>query len=205
MNTKNIVTSIVISVIVVFLGFTIFGGKTTERVIVEKDGTRTVVGAVSTLDNVDLPYVSIGGNQQYYYSQRMFATSSVVCSIKNPFNASSTLASYGFSVTSNGIASAQSLGLSTSTSAYGSSTPSYIRAFPAPASAFAGTWGGVIATSTGAAGVIGMSGTATWGSTGQSDNIIGPSEYMNLRLSTTSAGTYPLYYTGTCSGVIEKL
>ena|SRR3990167_10372264 len=192
---KNIVTSGIVSVIIVFLGFTVFGGKT--ETIIEKVVERQV-GAVSTIDNVDLPFVSIGGKKQYYYSQSMFATSSAICSIKNPFNATSTLISFSAQVTSNGIASAQTLDLSTSTSAYASSSPAYFKKFATGTGQFSVVWQSATTTSLN---VIGIKA----GVNGDSDNIIGPTDYLTLKVSSSTPGTYPLYYTGTCSGVIERL
>ena len=64
-----------------------------------------IVGAVPTLDGVDNPFVSIGGLRYYYYEQQFTATSSVLCSIKNPLNATSTLLSYSAVATSNGYGS----------------------------------------------------------------------------------------------------
>jgi len=177
-----------------------------KQVIDQNTGKPVPIGAVSTLDGVDNPYASVGGYKYYYYNQAMSATSSVPCSIKNPFNATSTLVSYKFQVTTNGIATAQTLDVSTSTSAYASSTPSYVRAFPTGTGQFSGVWQGVTATTT--PHLIGYSQTQGGiysTNIGTTDNIIGPSDYITLRVATSSAGSFGSYYTGTCSGIIEQL
>ena len=63
MNTKNVISSIVISVIVVFLGFTVFGGKTEtviEKTIVERQ-VGSGAGQDSSFHQFFLSQVTIGG------------------------------------------------------------------------------------------------------------------------------------------------
>jgi hypothetical protein len=69
MNTKNIVSSIVISVIVVFLGFTIFGGKT--ETVIEKtvQPVGVAAGPLHTEYQEFLDNMVVGGE--------VFATSSI--------------------------------------------------------------------------------------------------------------------------------
>src|SRR3990167_10634140 len=87
-------------------------------------------GAVPTLDGVDLPFTSINGNKNYYYSNSLTATSSFICSLQNPYRATSTIVSLGAESNNVGIAAANALYVSTSTTAYGTSTPNLIDAFP---------------------------------------------------------------------------
>lgn len=177
-------------------------GVQTQRALTAYEASKATsgltLGAVSTLDGVDNPFVSINGLKQYYYSQNTLATSSVLCSIKNPFtNSTSTLLSYGVSASINGIG-AQNLYISTSTTAFGSSTPAYVDRFAAPATPFSLAWGGV-ATTTGRL-LIGIDPV-----TGASDNIIRPGEYVTLRVATSTAGVFGSYVTGVCTGVLQKL
>lgn len=161
----------------------------------------TIVGAVSTLDGVDNPFVSIGGGKYYYYFQPMTATSSTVCSIKNPFNATSTLVNYSIRVNANGLG-AQSLNLSTSSTAYASSSPYFIKEVAIGTGQRDVVWIGN-ATTTNTV----LIGTAANNNVGISDNIIGPSNYLNLGVATStgSAGIFSSYLTGSCSGIIKKL
>ena len=157
-------------------------------------------GAVPTLDGVDNPFVSIGGVKEYYYSQGMLATSSVVCSIKNPFNATSTLLTYGAIVTSNGIAVTQRIDLSTSTSQYASSSPAFVKRFDTGTGQWSLQW--TVGTTTNSE-LIGMKhGNLTLGS---SDVILSPSDYLNLRISTSSPGSVASPWIGRCTGVIKRL
>lgn len=204
--TKNQKIGIaLVAIIIVIGGYYFPTGKTVVERVTER------LGAVSTLDGVDNPYTSINGVKQYYYSQPIAATSSVPCSIQNPFNATSTLLNYGITVTANGIGPGTSLlggqiiDVSTSTSknfaagSYGSSSPAFIKAFNAGGGKFSTFWT-VNATTTNTR-VVGMSPTLA----SSTDVIIKPGEYVNMVISTTSAGTFSSYWTGTCSGVFQQL
>jgi len=199
MNKKYIVALVVI-LIIATLGLVFPKGNTVVNQVQQK------LGATPTLDGVDNPFVSINGAKLYYYSQPLTASSSVVCSIKNPFNGPAILLSYGVSATGTpltvgGIGN-QVLDLATSTTAYGTSSPAFLKEAPITLTAgqsFATLRWLPQATST--ARILGSNGT-----TGLSDVIIGASEYLNLRISTTtSSGTFSTYYTGKCSGVFQKL
>src|SRR3990167_3446608 len=102
---------------------------------------REVFGAVSTLDGVDSPFVSINGARSYYYSQGIAATSSVVCIIDPPI-ATSTLVSYRVNVRTNGIGASQVVDISTTTATggYGSSTPAFAVAVPVGTGTFDFAW-----------------------------------------------------------------
>lgn len=189
-NIKYIVAMVVILVIAIIGLFFPKGNTIVEQI------ART--GAISNLSAVDSPYVKIGGNERYYYSQTMVGTSSAVCQIKNPFNATSTLIGYSFQVTSNGLG-AQTIDVSTSTTAYGTSSPAYVKAYSAGSGQFSVVWGRG-ATTTSVA-LIGNTGA----SQGFTHNVIGPNEYVNTKVATATPGTFSSYYTGTCRGVFEKL
>lgn len=153
-------------------------------------------GAVPTLDGVDNPFVSIGGLRQYYYSQPMAATSSVACSIKNPFNATSTVLNYTAALSANRLG-AQQFDVSTSTTVLGSSTPALIRVATG-AALIPGAW----------AWLPNSSSTATLLDTnlnGTSPIVLAPYEYLNLRYSTGTPSAFTTYNTGRCSGVIQAL
>lgn len=191
-NSKKVLWGIVI-VIVLILGVTFPRGNSVVK---------QIVGAVPVLDGIDSPWVSIGGVKQYYYSQSMTATSSVVCSLKNPFGATSTLLRYGVSVTSNGIGVAQTVEVSTSTTngtPTSTSSPAFIKAFAAGAGQFSFMWNGNSATTS--ALVVGGQPY----STGRSDDILGPSDYINFVISSGTPGTFSTYYGGRCTGVLQRL
>lgn len=163
-----------------------------------KHAPEQAAGATATLDAVDNPYVSIGGVKTYNYNQQIAATSSVFCSIKNPFGATSTVSSYSVNGLTNGLGT-QTFDLSTSSTAIGSSSPAFLRAYSTGTGAFPALWTPEGTTTN--ANVIGMSAK----NTGQSDIILGPTDYLNARIATGTPNVFVNYITGTCTGVIRKL
>jgi len=165
--------------------------------VVEKPASQTL-GAVSTLDGVSNPYVKINNLEIYNYYQPMIATSSVLCSIQNPYNSTSTVLSYTTKVTTNNLGT-HLIDISTSTTAFGSSTPAFVKRL-----SVSGQYS-VVWTPNGTTtntNVIGMRAGAT---TGISDIILGPTEYITLRISTSTPGTFGSYNVGSCAGQIQKL
>jgi hypothetical protein len=176
---KKIVIALVTAVIAV-VGTIILGPtKTVER--------PTPVGAVSSLDGVDNAYVSIAGNKSHNFSIGIAATSSIVCSVKNPYTGTSTLTNFRMGVISVGGLGAQVFDLSTSTSfygsgaTYGSSTSPFLTNVKAPASAYAIVY------------------YPTSSASGNSPQV-GPGQYVNVRIATATPTAFTTYYSGTCSG-----
>ena len=205
MTNSKIVLGIALVAVVIATGAYFFP-KSTDKVSVDKvvalaQERLKTLGGVPTLDGVDNPYVTINGNSWYYYQQAMEATSSVPCSIKNPFGATSTAIRYSAVATANGLGS-QNITLSTSTTAYASSTPYFVKNFVTSAGPFNMLWT-PMASTTGSA-LIGME---TSGAIGNSNIIIGPTEYLNLKIATSTgtAGTFSSYFTGVCRATILKL
>lgn len=167
-------------------------------------GNNAKLGSVATLDSVDNPYVSIGGVRTYYYSKPMTATSSIVCSVLNPFNATSTLISYSAYARASALTAAELLSLSTSTSAYASSSQNYVLDFSAAAGqGFAFSWTTPIATTS--TRVIGLTDV---NNVQQFLNVIKPGEWLNLRIATSSPGangSTGSYTGGLCKGVIQSI
>lgn len=187
MNTK---TSIVALVAILVIAI---GGYQFPQV---KSVTDRVVGAVATLDGVDNPVIRINGLKQTWYSQPIMATSSAICATPE-ITATSTLRSFKVLGLTNGLG-AQFFDVSTSTTAYGSSSPAYVKTYSTGATGFAMVWNGATTTN---ANIIGN----TWNGTGQSDNIILPGQRITARIATGTPGTFSSYMTGRCSAVIEEL
>lgn len=172
------------------------------NVTVPKQEFNAKLGAVSSLDSVDNPYMNINGVQYYHYKQNIAATSSTICSLNNPFplNKRYEIISYSADVTANGIAVAQKLTLGTSTDAYLTpSGPWFMRDVTVGTGAFTVAWGGLATTT---------SPTYLWGNDkigGDTGATVGPSERLNLRISSTTPGTFASYYTGTCSALLKQL
>lgn len=167
---------------------------------------QTVIGAVPTLDGVDNPFVAINGNKVFHYRQNINATSSVACSVKNPFNATTTLTGFGVAVNSNGLGS-QEFSVSTSTGAYSSSTPALMLNLATGTGQFTSYWRPNSATTTnsGTPGHIDPRLLPGMTNSGVSNYVIGPSEYVNVRVATSTAGTFVGgYWTGTCAGTFER-
>lgn len=171
-------------------------GPVGPRGVTGADASRTL-GAVSTLDGVQFPYISVNGLRQYWYRQQTIATSSVACSVLNPFGTTTALTS--FKVKGWNRMGAQLVDVSTSTTAYGTSSPAFIKAATLPAGRVDLVWGGPAATTTNA-NTIGLSQTVM----GASDVFIRGNEYVNVKISTSSAGTFGNgYLIGECAGVFQ--
>src|SRR3990167_3552815 len=118
MNNKKVLALIAIVAIIAIGAYFFPTGRTVVERVTEK------LGAVSTLDGVDNPYVSICGKKMYYATIPMAATSTRVCSFRNPFNATSSIVSFSAAITT-GITGSNYFDLGTTTVAngLGSSTP----------------------------------------------------------------------------------
>lgn len=158
-----------------------------------------VLGNVTSLDGVDNAYVRINGNGYYNYRQNMVATSSVLCSIKNPYQATSTLVDYVAQVTSGSLVQAQTLDVATSSTALASSSPAFVKEFSLAAGAQASLYWTQAAATTTNARLIGSDFV-----NGVSNAIVGPSEFVNLRIATATPGTFSSYLTGTCRGTFRS-
>lgn len=168
---------------------------------------QAVIGAVSTLDGVDLPFVNINGQREWRGGIPMTATSSVLCSFKNPYAATSTVEYFSAEVTSRGtLVQANNLYISTSTTASATSTNAWNSAFAMGTGQFSYTFQKNVATTTGALADNGAPTNVLEGvnADGSSNYILGPSEYLNFAIGTSTAGTYVTYMTGGCSTVIKK-
>lgn len=195
MTNKNVLVGLIVVLIIAIIGSFFPKGNTVVQRVTEQ------LGNVVTLDGIDNPYTSINGFKEYRYSQGMNATSSVLCSIRNPYNASSTVASYSASViTAGGLgAVAQTLDLATSTSQYATTTTSapLVQGFNTTAGPWSFAWFPQATTTTG---------TLYPGNRGLTPIVLGPTDYLILRIATTStSGVFGSYYTGSCSASIRKL
>lgn len=158
------------------------------------------LGAVSTLDGISFPYSNVNGLGQYYYSQNMAASSSVVCSIKNPYSTTTQVLSYYAKVTVNGLGT-QNVTLATGTDQYRiqSTGPSFIKTAPVSNDWFL-TWIGP-ATTTANAFVWGNDGP-----NGQSYTNLQAGESLNLVIATTTPGVFAGgYLKGVCGGVLQSV
>ena len=198
MQKNKIMVALVAILVIAIGGYLLLKGKEVSQNL----------GATPTLDGVDNPNVRINGIQTYNYRQSIAATSSVVCTVRNPVGATSTLESYAFEVRTNGIAATQDLAVSTTTGVggYGSSTPA-LMLYSAGTGQFSAEWQPNSATTTSTGSVNSVDSRLLPGMTnlGASNYIIGPSEYVSLRIATATPRTLDAYYTGSCSGVFRRV
>lgn len=202
-NKKLWVALVVIAVIAITGNFTPQGQNIVNQV-------KETFGAVSSLNEVTDGYVKINGVEYYYHNSGLAATSSVLCSIKNPWFGNFKAALVSFTahgtttpVTAGGMGN-QLVDLATSTTPYATSSPAYIKEGPINLVAAEKYWSMVwLPGATTSPRIIGSGLT---GSNGYSNNVIGVSEYLNLRVSTTTtSGTFTTYESGACNAVLMKI
>ena len=192
-NLTTVLTAAIVALVIVVGAFSFYKP---EPVIVPS------VGSVPTLDGVDFPYYSIGGIRYYNYEQSISATSSAICSAR--VQATSTLESASVFAATSDMVAVLAVDISTSTTQYGSSTPGFVSSWPAPAGVgFSIVYNGVGTTTSSK--VIGLTPSLAYGHIGASDNIIYPGQYVNVRLATTTPGTFNSYLKGTCGMVFREI
>lgn len=178
-------------------------------VLVLFGGSRTVPlpGATPTLDSVDNPYVTINGQEEWHGKIAMQATSSVVCSFKNPWTATSTpVFPITLKVASSTIGT-QNLFISTSTTASASSTVAWSNALAVTTlGQVSFVFNGNVATTTttNAGGTGDANVLPGFSSVGQSLYFLKSGEYLNIKVGTSTAGTFSNYMDGDCSAVFRK-
>ena len=167
-----------------------------------------VLGAVSSLDGVDNGSVSINGYKEFYFTNTLTATSSFICSFQNPYQATSSIVAVGAQATNAGVAEANNLYISTSTTAYGTSTTALVQAFPMGT----GQWTVELEKNSATTSVTNV----TLGgvpvdllpgrtNTGASNYILGPTEFITWKIATTTGGTYTTYDVGVCTARVKRM
>lgn len=145
-------------------------------------------------------YWTIGSINYASVQVSMAATSSVPCSIPNPFGAStSTVLNYYAQATVNGLGS-QLTDVSTSSTAVGSSSPAFVKAYTTTAGPFNLVWTPGAASTT----RTGLIGYDSFSSTGDSPYLLAPNLNLNFRIATATPGTFSSYLTGTCSATFMQ-
>lgn len=191
---KNITITLVV-IMVIAIGAYFFP---TSKTVVERVSEK-VVGAVSTLDGVDSSFTSIGGVEVNYVSVGITATSSTICSIPVPENATSTLLMWKVAIT-DGILGANNMSLSTGTNSYATSSNFLILD-----RAVGSNLGDHFSWLPNASTTVATDRMVRPLVSGESPYFLRPGESLNLRLSTTTgAGALGDYYDGTCSAVFLK-
>lgn len=200
MNKSNIILGVLVVGLLSLTGYvaTIDSGTT----VIEKitDGK---LGAI-----VDIPsqYLNWGGLVTYNFKVPTTATSAMICSVKNPANATTSIDHLSLFVTSNGIAGTQKISISTSTNVHASTTKNaLVSQFRPPASkGFQILW---TPRSISANTAVTGENTLYWSyDATTSPFFLAPNEYINFGVSTGTPGLYSTgYYTGYCSGSLKVL
>lgn len=186
-------------------GLTLEGLGTDDGLIINAGVATSTIGASATVT-----YWSIGGINYAYSRVPMTATSSVVCAMPNPFGTatSTAIGPMLIQVTANGIAQNQNLFVSTSTTNAASSTNAWSGALALAASTQATfTFRGNFATTSVSTSPSGTGDTNILPgllTSGVTTRFLGPSEFLNVKIGTSTAGTYASYLTGTCAQQFQK-
>ena len=196
MNTKLLTAGVILAVLL--------GGVALFR----PQAVREVVkfGALSGPD-IASRYLVVGGLKMGFLSFPMTATSSRLCSYQNEFSATSTIEHVGAEISERGtLSQANNLTISTSTTAFGTSTTALVYDFAMGTGEFNMALAQNTSTTTGELGVAtnvleGANGNGT------SNYILGPSEWINwvIATSTSGGGAFVTYPTGSCSVIIRKI
>ena len=200
-NSKVWVALIVIIAVIATLG--LFSPKGREVV-------KDVFGAVSTLDGVSNPSINIAGKREWKEQIPLNATSSMVLSLQNPLQATSTVTYLSCESTNVGIAQANNLFFGTTSldSRYATTT--------------ANAWNAGFAMGTGEWSYKFVPNTATTTDTlsppvaptnvlegangdGSSNYILGATEVLYAKIATSTAGTFVTYDAGACNVTLEKI
>lgn len=201
---KKILFSALIAVVVIATSVIVYvkhEPKSTVQV------TQTV-GAVSTLDGVNVPNVNVAGRRSAQISVPLTATSSVLCALgPSDLALGTSTAKFSFYVASSTIAKSEFFGLSTSTTAYSSSTNNWMKGtIPAFGSGFNARLMWNSATSTG---VLGTNDNNLWygmdSATGTATYVVNPGQKLNLKIGTTTAGTFVKFPEGRCNYEFEEI
>lgn len=146
-------------------------------------------------------YTCNNGVCQGFTSSPLTATSSTICAQQNPMGATSTVQSVAVDITGNGIAGVQKYDISTSSNQFGNgtSTPAFIKNDSLSTLAYQTVSWTANGTTTGTS-LIGSNPV-----TGENDIIVGPNEWVVMKVATGTPGTFASYYTGTCSTIWRAL
>lgn len=196
MNKRNLVIGAVVVVLVVAVSLFVAGRDGEDG----KDGRngRDGLGAVSTLDGVDNPYVSINGVRKYYQNDNIIATSSVLCSRRNPFGSATSTVEYLKFQFTNGMTGDQNLSVSTSSTQYGTSSPAivYDRSVLSEAQDTLVWYPNSTTTPVGNTRLLNGA-----NADGSSTFVVGPDEYLVYAVATSSAGVLDSNAVGSCKAI----
>jgi hypothetical protein len=201
MNNNKILGIALVAIAIIAI-FGLFFPRVSQQVV------QKIVGSVPTLDGIDSPFITINGQREWRGTVSFTATSSVICSLKNPLAATSSIEYLSAEATARGgLSQANNLTISTSTSQYATSTPYLLYDWAIGT----GQWSVVFvknSATTTAYNALYNSTLPGLRSTGSSNYFLAPSEYINFVIATSSpggGGTFASYMTGKCTYVLKKI
>ena len=152
----------------------------------------------------------VGGLDKAYFRTGFSAASSTMCGFRNPFQATSSIQSYSVQIT-RGVLGANSFDIATSSVRGATSSPALMAAVQV-ATLVTDSYSGVpnSATTTlingdGGEVLAGLKRSAN-GTAGVSNYILGPNEYVNFELATsTNTGSFATPMLGSCTLELKRL
>src|SRR3990167_9247553 len=164
---------------------------------------REVFGAVSTLDGVSNPSINIAGKREWKEQIPLNATSSMVLSLLNPLQATSTVTYLSCESTNVGIAQANNLyfGTTTLASIYATTTAN---AWNEGFAMGTGEWSYKFVNSS----TTSLTDNVLEGvnhENNSSNYILGATEVLYAKFGTSTAGTFVTYDAGACNITLEKI
>lgn len=166
-----------------------------------------VFGAVSTLDGVDSPYINVGGLRGWFGTRSLVASSSNICVLKNPLGVAAVIEEITLNVGTNRT---QGVGfdIATSTDGFATSTVLLGRGALDSAATSRYAWTPKTGTTTAATSIQLLGGgnlllENSPQDLGTTRFVLGASEYINVRLSTTTGSALSAYSVGTCGFVLR--
>ena len=191
---KNIVLGLVAVLVIATTGLFFPRGNTVVQ---------QVLGSVSTLDGVDNPSISIAGKREWKEQIPLNATSSMVLSLLNPLQATSTVTYLSCESTNVGIAQANNLyfGTTTLASRYATTTAN---AWNEGFAMGTGEWSYKFVNSS----TTSLTDNVLEGvnhENNSSNYILGATEVLYAKFGTSTAGTFVTYDAGACNVTIEKI
>lgn len=172
------------------------------------DGRNGVDGKFGAVDQPDAPCSTRAGVTTCFVRQAFTATSSAICTLTPPNNATSTVESLTIRPTGTNYLGAVTLDVSTSSNSvmkFGSSTPALaVKALSFNAAVQGYVWEPA-ATSTLTYDAAFTNKLSPVNAYGGSTNVIFPGQNVTVRIATSTPGTFPTYQSGFCNAEFRNL
>ena len=168
------------------------------KVALQNTGTQTTppFGALAGPD-IPFDHICVGGLCMYSYKVPIAATSSIPCAIQFPQVGSSTLEYAAIQINGDGLGT-QTFDISTSSSAFGSSSITMVKAKSITGGNSNVIWMPTASTTTNFVGMNLLTGDII-------NDVATSSDWLTFRIATSSGGTFATYWTGFCFAKFDAL